>query len=168
MKKTFYYSPLGMMTILADNQALYGLWFNDQKYFGGHYNLAEIEKGVPDQTQKTINWLNQYFAGQNPSYDGLHIKPKSTPFQSQVYQALEKVPYGQTTTYKELSDIIQHNAEPKKNLSRAVGNAVGHNQILLIIPCHRVVASNGAITGYAGGIERKRALLKLEGVAGWN
>ncbi|MRN07197.1 methylated-DNA--[protein]-cysteine S-methyltransferase [Lactobacillus sp. 0.1XD8-4] len=130
--------------------------------------LAEIEKGVPDQAQKTINWLNQYFAGQNPSYDGLHIKPKSTPFQSQVYQALEKVPYGQTTTYKELSDIIQHNAEPKKNLSRAVGNAVGHNQILLIIPCHRVVASNGAITGYAGGIERKRALLKLEGVAGWN
>lgn len=75
MKKTFYYSPLGMMTILADNQALYGLWFNDQKYFGGHYNLAKIEKGVPDQAQKTINWLNQYFAGQNPSYDGFPSPP---------------------------------------------------------------------------------------------
>ncbi|MCC4397530.1 methylated-DNA--[protein]-cysteine S-methyltransferase [Lactobacillus reuteri] len=162
MKKTFYDSPLGKMTILADDQFLYGLWFNGQKNFGGHYNLDMIEQGTSESSQKTIEWLKRYFAGQNPSLGGLTLAPAMTPFQKKVYQALKRVPYGRTVTYKELSDAIQ-TEQPAKNLSRAVGNAIGRNQILLLLPCHRVVGSNGSLTGYAGGLERKKSLLKLEG-----
>lgn len=134
MKKTFYNSPLGQITILADDQAIYGLWFDDQKHFGG----------------------------QNPRLDGIVLNPRTTEFQKKVYHALLKMPYGKTITYKELSDLIQ-SGYPRKNLSRAVGNAIGRNQILLIIPCHRVIGSNGSLTGYAGGLARKKELLKLEG-----
>lgn len=162
MKKTLYRSPLGLMTILADDQSLYGLWFNDQKHFGGHYKLNEIDNGTTQQARITMEWLDQYFAGLRPSYDKLNISPKVTPFQHQVYQVLEKVPYGETVTYQELSNAIQAGNGSKKNLSRAVGNAVSHNQALLVIPCHRVIASNGALNGYAGGIKRKQALLELE------
>lgn len=163
MKKTAYTSPLGPMTILADDHFLYGVWFNDQKYFGGHYNLKEIKEGTSAQAQATIDWLNKYFAGQQPSRSHLNIKPAATPFQNQIYRALCRVHYGHTITYQALADAIQAGQTTKKNLSRAVGNAVGHNQILLIIPCHRVIGSNGSLTGYAGGIERKKALLKFEG-----
>ncbi|MEO5284044.1 methylated-DNA--[protein]-cysteine S-methyltransferase [Limosilactobacillus allomucosae] len=162
MKKTIYDSPLGKMTILADDRYLYGLWFNDQKYYGGHYNLDKIESGLTSQASKTIDWLNQFFAGQNPSYNKLKLKEQATEFQLRVYNALQKIPYGHTVTYKELSDAIQEGHAVKKNLSRAVGNAIGHNQILLIVPCHRVIGSNGSLTGYAGGLERKKALLRLE------
>lgn len=162
MKKALYRSPLGTMTILADDQSLYGLWFNDQKYFGGHYKLNEINNGITPQAHITMEWLDQYFSGLQPSYDKLNINPKVTPFQRRVYQVLEKMPYGETVTYQEISNAIQAGNELKKNLSRAVGNAVSHNQILLIIPCHRVIASNGQIGGYAGGVKRKQALLKLE------
>lgn len=167
MKKFPYNSPLGAMTILADDHFLYGLWFNDQKHFGGRYDLDEIVMGMTDQAQVAISWLNRYFSGQNPSDHDLHLNPQTTAFQSQVYQALGKVPYGQTTTYKDLSDAIQAGKTTKKNLSRAIGNAVGHNPILLIIPCHRVLGSDGSLTGYAGGIERKKSLLKLETDATW-
>lgn len=162
MKKTFYNSPLGKITILTDEQFLYGLWFNNQKHFGGHYNLEEISKGMTTQAEKTINWLDNYFAGQNPTLNGINLNPQTTAFQEKVYQVLKKVPYGRTITYKELSNLIQ-SGHPVKNLSRAVGNAVGHNQILLIIPCHRVISSNGSLTGYAGGLIRKKKLLTLEG-----
>ena len=162
MKKTFYNSPLGQITILADDQAIYGLWFDDQKHFGGHYDLSLIDQGMTEQVEKVIKWLDLYFAGQNSSLDGLILNPHTTEFQKKVYQALLKVPYGKTITYKELSDLIQ-SGHPHKNLSRAVGNAIGRNQILLLIPCHRVIGSNGSLTGYAGDLARKKELLKLEG-----
>lgn len=106
-------------------------------------------------------------AGQNPSLDGLILNPHTTEFQKKVYQALLKVPYGKTITYKELSNLIQ-SGYPRKNLSRVVGNAIGQNQILLLIPCHRVIGSNGSLTGYAGGLARKKELLKLEGALKMN
>lgn len=162
MKKTFYNSPLGKMTILADDKALYGLWFNDQKHFGGRYDLNKIAYGPSKMADKTINWLDQYFNGQKPSLADIVLAPQVTEFQKKVYQNLQNVPYGQTITYKELSDAIQ-NEQSKKNLSRAIGNAVGRNQILILIPCHRVIGSDGALTGYAGGLDRKEALLNLEG-----
>lgn len=161
MKKTFYNSPLGKMTILADDEALYGLWFNDQKYFGGRYDLNKIAYDSSKMADKTINWLDHYFNGQKPSLSDIVLAPQVTEFQKKVYQNLQNVPYGQTITYKELSDAIQ-NEQSKKNLSRAVGNAVGRNQILILIPCHRVIGSDGALTGYAGGLDRKEALLNLE------
>lgn len=161
MKKTFYNSPLGKMTILADDEALYGLWFNDQKHFGGRYDLNKIAYGPSKMADKTINWLDHYFNGQKPSLADIVLTPQVTEFQKKVYQNLQNVPYGQTITYKELSDAIQ-NEQSKKNLSRAVGNAVGRNQILILIPCHRVIGSDGALTGYAGGLDRKEALLNLD------
>lgn len=161
MKKTFYNSPLGKMTILADDEALYGLWFNDQKHFGGRYYLNKIAYGPSKMADKTINWLDHYFNGQKPSLADIVFAPQVTEFQKKVYQNLQNVPYGQTITYKELSDAIQ-NEQSKKNLSRAVGNAVGRNQILILIPCHRVIGSDGALTGYAGGLDRKEVLLNLE------
>lgn len=161
MKKTFYNSPLGKMTILADDEALYGLWFNDQKHFGGRYDLNKIAYDSSKMADKTINWLDHYFNGQKPSLSDIVLAPQVTEFQKKVYQNLQNVPYGQTITYKELSDAIQ-NEQSKKNLSRAVGNAVGRNQILILIPCHRVIGSDGALTGYAGGLDRKEALLNLE------
>ncbi|WP_283583597.1 methylated-DNA--[protein]-cysteine S-methyltransferase [Limosilactobacillus difficilis] len=162
MKKIFYNSPLGQITILADDQAIYGLWFNKQKHFGGHYDLDTIEGDMTKQAAKAINWLDKYFAGQNPSCTGLVLNPDATAFQQKVYQTLVKVPSGETITYKELSNLIQA-GHPHKNLSRAIGNAVSHNQLLLLIPCHRVIGSNGSLTGFAGGLDRKKELLKLEG-----
>lgn len=161
MKKIFYNSPLGKMTILADDKVLYGLWFNDQKHFGGRYDLNKIAYGPSKMADKTINWLDHYFNGQKPSLTDIVLAPQVTEFQKRVYQNLQNVPYGQTITYKELSDAIQ-NEQSKKNLSRAVGNAVGRNQIFILIPRHRVMGSNGALTGYAGGLDRKEALLNLE------
>lgn len=163
MKLTSYRSPLGEMTILADDQTLYGLWFNDQKYFGGHYDLSSIATGMTKQGALTITWLKAYFAGEKPSPKQLNIAKPLTTFRQQVYQALMQIPAGETVTYQELSTIIQK-GHANKNLARAIGNAVGHNEILLVIPCHRVIGSDGSLTGYAGGLARKRALLKLEGV----
>lgn len=161
MYTTRYTSPLGEMTILADDQALYGLWFNDQKYFGAGYDLAAYPQGRSRQGQAAIDWLTQYFAGQNPDPSLLKLKLQTTPFRQKVYQALLTVPYGETVTYKQLSDQLQ-GAHPSQNLARAVGGAIAHNPIMLVIPCHRVVGTNGQLTGYSGGLARKKALLKLE------
>lgn len=98
----------------------------------------------------------KYFAGQAPSISGIILAPQATSFQKAVYHELLQIPFGQTTTYKALAAKV--NSSP-----RAIGNAIARNQILLIIPCHRVLGANGALTGYAGGLERKQALLKLEG-----
>lgn len=162
MKKMSYNSPLGKMTALADENHLLGLWFNDQKYFGGSYEINTVKTGMNDILKRTFNWLDEYFAGKNPDPAVIPIKEKTTPFRSQVYQTLSTIPYGETTTYKELSDLLQNGSSTKKNLARAIGNAVGHNQILLLVPCHRVLGSDNSLTGYAGGLERKKALLELE------
>jgi methylated-DNA-[protein]-cysteine S-methyltransferase len=156
MKKTTYESPLGQMIILADNNALYGLWFADQKYCGGKFDLSKFENGQTVQSKKASAWLDQYFAGQAPTTQGINLQPQATSFQKAVFHELLKVPCGETTTYKDLA--VKLNSSP-----RAVGNAVARNQILLLIPCHRVLGTDGALTGYAGGLTRKRALLKLEG-----
>ena len=108
MKKNFYNSPLGNMTILADDEALYGLWFNDQKYFGGRYDLNKIAYDSSKMADKTINWLDHYFNGQKPSLSDIVLAPQVTEFQKKVYQNLQNVPYGQTITYKELSAAIQN------------------------------------------------------------
>lgn len=155
MKKMTYDSPLGQMVMLADDDAFRGLWFTDQKYCGGRFYLEAFEKGMTVQIKKAIAWLNQYFAGQKPRHDGLNLKPVATPFQKAVYQELLKVPYGQTTNYKALATKL--NSSP-----RAVGSAIARNPILLMIPCHRVLGANGDLTGYAGGLKRKKTLLKFE------
>ncbi|MFE2777254.1 MULTISPECIES: methylated-DNA--[protein]-cysteine S-methyltransferase [Lactobacillales] len=161
--KSSYTSPLGQMTIVNDEHAIKGLWFSDQRYFGGKYDLQTMIEGETPVTKQVKNWLDAYFAGENPTLDPNILAPEVTSYRKQILNALINLPYGQTTSYKELADKVALNTLGKRGSARAAGGAVGHNPISILIPCHRVVATNGALTGYAGGIDRKIALLALEG-----
>ena len=159
--KEFFESELGTLTLLSDEKNLLGLWFNGQKYFGAGYDLTAAKVFATRPIKQALKWLTNYFAGQTPDPFAVPIKPNVSTFSQKVLKELQKVPYGEVTTYKELSNRVQK-GQNKINLARAVGNAVKHNPISLIIPCHRVIGSDGSLTGYAGGLERKRALLKME------
>ena len=145
-----YLSPLGKIILTSDGENLTGLYFEGQKYFPE--NLGE-EKISPI-FEKTFDWLNIYFSGENPKFFP-KIKMSATNFRKIVWKVLLQIPYGETKTYGEIAKKINSSAQ-------AVGGAVGHNPISIIIPCHRVVGSGGNLTGYAGGIEKKKCLLKLE------
>ena len=154
-----YVSPLGEMTMASDGKALIGLWFNGQKYFAR--TLGEhIEKDLPI-FEDTRRWLDAYFSGQQPSFTPA-LAPEGSAFRKRVWQSLLRIPYGQTVTYGDIAREIAHERGAEQMSAQAVGGAVGHNPISLIIPCHRVVGSDGSLTGYAGGTDKKRALLLLE------
>lgn len=155
---TIYPSPLGDLTLLADDQALYGLWFSDQQHYGANYDLGRSKGQVTPLLIRVTTWLDAYFAGHQPDPATLPLKPEVTAFRQQVLSVIRQVPYGQTITYQEIATRMG-----RPTASRAVGGAVGHNPISIIIPCHRVMGSDGSLTGYAGGIDRKIALLTLEG-----
>ena len=159
--QNFFESELGTLTLLSDEKNLLGLWFNGQKYFGAGYDLNNAEVVVTRPISQALKWLTNYFAGQTPDPFAVPIKPNVSTFSQKVLKELQKVPYGEVTTYKDLSNRVQK-GQNKINLARAVGNAVKHNPISLIIPCHRVIGSDGSLTGYAGGLDRKKALLKME------
>ena len=159
--KEFFESELGTLTLLSNENNLLGLWFNGQKYFGAGYDLSIAEVFATRPIKQALKWLTNYFAGQTPDPRTIPVKPNVSAFGQKVLKELQKVPYGELVTYKELSNRVQK-GQNKINLARAVGNAVKHNPISLIIPCHRVIGSDGSLTGYAGGLERKRALLKME------
>ena len=153
-------SPLGDILLAADGSALTGLWFADSvtcpKNAGS--GMQETELPVFEQTEE---WLRIYFSGQDPRFRP-KLSPHGTPFQMRVWSLLEAVPYGTTSTYGELSRILAQQMNRSRMSAQAVGNAVKHIPISLILPCHRIIGSDGSLTGYAGGIERKRALLALE------
>ena len=159
--QNFFESELGTLTLLSNEKNLLGLWFNGQKYFGASYDLNNAEVVVTRPIRQAQKWLTAYFVGQNPDPFAVPIKPNVSAFGQKVLKELQRVPYGEIITYKELSNRVQK-GQNKINLARAVGYAVKHNPISLIIPCHRVIGSDGSLTGYAGGLERKRALLKME------
>ena len=159
--QNFFESKIGTLTLLSDEKNLLGLWFNGQKYFGADYDLSAAKVFATRPIKQALKWLTNYFAGQTPDPFAVPIKPNVSTFSQKVLKELQKVPYGEVTTYKELSNRVQK-GQNKINLARAVGNAVKHNPISLIIPCHRVIGSDGSLTGYAGGLERKRTLLKME------
>lgn len=162
MKRLTYHSPLGPLILLAKAQDLVGVWFAGQKHEGAHYNLTAVSTGEIPVLKQTYQWLDRYFAGQQPAISELSLAPQATTFQRQVYQVLTEIPYGQTMSYQAIVDqLTQQNGCPTGS-ARAVGGAVGHNPISIIIPCHRVVGSDGSLTGYAGGLERKKALLAFE------
>lgn len=155
-----YQSPLGKILLAADEEGLTGLWFEGQKYFALYLDKEHMEKELP-VFENAKKWLDIYFSGREPDFTPpLHFT--GTDFQSQVWEILCTIPYGQTMTY----GAIAKELAAKKGLSRmsaqAVGGAVGHNEISIIVPCHRVVGSKGSLTGYAGGIEKKVKLLRLE------
>lgn len=157
-----YNSILGDMLMASDGNSLIGLWFKRQKYFASTLN-EEFEKKELEIFKETKKWLDIYFSGVKPDFD-LSISFIGTPFQKSVWKILVDIPYGKTITYGEISKILAKKRNIKSMSSQAVGNAVGHNPISIIVPCHRVIGSNVELTGYAGGIDKKRKLLKLEGI----
>lgn len=155
-----YHSPLGGITLASDGNALTGLWFDGQKYFLDTLFQKHEEKDLP-VFEQTDHWLDLYFDGKAPGFTP-PLKPKGTAFRKAVWDILLTIPYGQTLTYGEIAGKIAKQRGLVQMSAQAVGGAVGHNPISIIIPCHRVVGTNGSLTGYAGGIERKIQLLTLE------
>ena len=155
-----YDSPLGPITLAGEDGALTGLWFDGQKYFGAGLPAGTPE-GEPPVFRQVRAWLDRYFRGEDPG-PAPPLAPAGTVFQRAVWEVLREIPYGRTATYGQVAQAtgrgLGRNTSP-----RAAGSAVGRNPISLLIPCHRVVGAGGSLTGYAGGLERKEALLKLEG-----
>lgn len=145
-------SPVGKLTLAGEGEALTGLWLEGQKYFGS--KLHPVKWGESPAFAETRRWLECYFAGKDPGPTP-QLAPEGTPFQRRVWELLRTVPWGETTTYGALAKRL--GSSP-----RAVGSAVGHNPISILIPCHRVLGSEGSLTGYAGGTERKAWLLENE------
>lgn len=169
ISKTNYKSPVGNLTIACDsNENIVGLWIEGQKYFCSTVAAPMIENDNLDIFKRTKKWLDRYFNGEKPQISELPLSPKGSEFRQCVWKILCEIPYGETCTYKEIADIIAKEQGVDKMSAQAVGGAVGHNPISIIIPCHRVVGSDGSLTGYAGGIETKIKLLKLEGVLAKN
>ncbi|MCM1272592.1 MAG: methylated-DNA--[protein]-cysteine S-methyltransferase [Clostridium sp.] len=155
-----YQSPLGNVLLAADNIGLTGLWFEGQKYFAFNLDEEHEEKEIP-LLEQTKHWLDIYFSGQEPDFSvPLHFM--GTDFQNEIWKILCSIPYGQTTTYGKIAKQIAGKRSLQRMSAQAVGGAVGHNEISIIVPCHRVVGTNGSLTGYAGGIDKKMKLLNLE------
>lgn len=155
-----YQSPLGGILLAADESGLTGLWFEGQKYFANTLPEERISEETPVLAE-TKKWLALYFSGKEPDF-APPLHPAGSPFRQAVWKLLLEIPYGRTTTYGEIARQLAALQHTSSMSAQAVGGAVGHNEISVIIPCHRVVGTNGSLTGYAGGIERKIALLKLE------
>ena len=153
-----YDSPLGGITLASDGEHLTGLWFDGQAHFAETLAPEFHEASLPVFDQ-TARWLDVYFSGHAPNFTP-PLRMRTTAFRRRVWEILLTIPYGQTATYGEIA--ARMGLSPA--CARAVGGAIGHNAISIIIPCHRVVGANGCLTGYAGGVERKVALLRLEGV----
>ena len=161
---TIYDSPLGRITLASDGCNIVGLWIAGQKYFA-----ATIKDHIEEKPDLPVfgtakKWLDAYFADKRPGIFELPLAPAGGEFRKIVWDILCEIPYGQCTTYGEIAKKISARMNKKSMSSQAVGGAVGHNPISIIIPCHRVVGSKGNLTGYAGGIDKKVKLLKLEGV----
>ena len=156
-----YESPLGRMLLASDGAALTGLWFVGQKYYAAALDGQHEEKALP-VFEQTKSWLDIYFSGKKPDFTP-PLEPVGSEFRREVWELLLSIPYGRTVTYAELAAAIAERRSLSHMSAQAVGGAVGHNPISIIIPCHRVVGSGGSLTGYAGGIDRKIRLLSLEG-----
>ena len=151
---TDYSSPIGEILIVSDGEAICGIWFYGQNHFPSFDNLIQNDELPIFKAVK--KWLDDYFKGKNPEID-FKLKPDGSQFRLKVWRILSEIPYGETLTYGEIARKIS----PEMS-ARAVGGAVGHNPIAILIPCHRVLGSNGKLTGYAAGIDKKIELLKIE------
>lgn len=161
---THYPSPIGDLLLAERDQALVGLWIEGQKYFAGTLQGEQTEQADTEVLKKVKGWLDRYFRGEKPRIQELSLAPEGSAFRQEVWKLLCEIPYGEVTTYKALSEKIAANLGRDRMSAQAVGGAVAHNPISIIIPCHRVTGTDGSLTGYAGGIDRKIRLLTLEGV----
>lgn len=161
--KTGYDSPLGWLTLASDGENLVGLWIEHQKYFGGTVPEEMAENPELSVFAAAKDWLNRYFAGTRPEISELPLAPIGGEFRQIVWKILCEIPYGETTTYGDIAKKAAAKLGRAGMSAQAVGGAVGHNPISIIIPCHRVVGANGSLTGYAGGMKKKLWLLTHEG-----
>lgn len=155
-----YQSPLGEIVLFASDEGLSGLWFMGQKYFTRQ--KEHIYQEIP-LFADVKRWLDVYFSGKEPNVT-LPLHFRGSPFQNEVWEILCQIPYGKTTTYGQIAKQIAAKRGLSKMSAQAIGGAVGRNEISILVPCHRVIGANGNLTGYAGGIDKKIALLQLEGI----
>ena len=156
--RSYYDSPLGRLSLVANDQGLYGIWLHGQKYFESGLAEAEIIHAERPILKETKEWLAAYFAGEQPDPQMIALADRGTGFQQQVWSLLTQIPYGETMAYGLLAKTLDCGS------AQAVGNAVGRNPWLILVPCHRVLGSSNQIRGYAAGLENKLSLLDLEGV----
>ena len=157
-----YESPLGVLLLASNGAALTGLWFEGQKHSGAATASPEQAVGALPVFAAARRWLDIYFGGTAPDFMP-PLAPEGTAFRRTVWQALAAIPYGKTMTYGAVAAVVAKEMGRDAMSARAVGGAVGHNPISIIVPCHRVVGAGGNLTGYAAGIEKKAGLLRLEG-----
>ena len=157
-----YTSILGHITIAIEDDTLIGLWFDGQKYDRANIQ-GKFSTSISTMARKTIEWLDEYFLGKNPDMT-LNISPRGTVFQQAVWECLLAIPYGQTRTYSDIKELVCTKLGKASMSNQAVGTAIGHNPISIIIPCHRVIGKDGSLHGYAGGLDRKTWLLQHEGL----
>lgn len=162
--KSEYISPLGKLFMASDGYALCGLWLDGQKYFPHSLLEDAVEKSDLDIFNRTKSWLDNYFSGEKTEISRLKLAPSGNKFRQDVWKILCEIPYGSVRTYEDIAKEIAELYGKDSMSAQAVGGAVGHNPISIIIPCHRVVGANGNLTGYAGGINTKIKLLELEGL----
>lgn len=155
-----YRSPLGGITLASNGEALTGLWFDGQRYFGDTLD-EEVAESLLPVFSLTVTWLDIYFSGREPDFTPPVIL-NTTTFRKTVCDIMLTIPYGHTMTYGEIAEIIAGQRGTGHMSAQAVGGAVGHNPVSIIVPCHRVLGSDGSLTGYAGGLDIKKALLRLE------
>ncbi|HIT70592.1 MAG TPA: methylated-DNA--[protein]-cysteine S-methyltransferase [Candidatus Scatovivens faecipullorum] len=159
-----YKSPIGNLLIASKENKLVGLWIENQKYYLSNFKDKIIETENLEILVKTKKWLDRYFKGEKPDISELEINLIGSEFRKSVWEILKNIPYGEVITYNDIAKELAKQKGIKKMSAQAVGGAVGHNPISIIIPCHRVVGSNGSLTGYAGGIKKKIYLLEHEKV----
>lgn len=157
--KTVLSSPVGDLLLTGDGKNLTGLWITGQT--PDETANGAVENDALPVFLKTKDWLDRYFAGQRTTPDELPLKPKGNAFRQRVWAILREIPYGETTTYGAIARRIESETGGRMS-AQAVGGAVGHNPVSIVIPCHRVLGANGRLTGYAGGLHLKTALLKIE------
>lgn len=161
-----YESPIGGITLCSDGNSLCGLWMEGQKYFGDTIpgSMMADDGTAAAVLDEAKAWLDEYFAGSRPAIGRLPLAPIGSRFRQEVWRLLSEIPYGQVTTYGEIGRAVARRLGKKSMASLAVGGAVGHNPISIIIPCHRVVGADGSLTGFSGGLDKKVWLLEHEGV----
>ena len=159
-------SPVGWVTLCCNGAELCGLWLEGQRYFGSTMpaGTVEVEGDASEAIGQALAWLDAYFAGKRPAIAELPLAPAGSGFRQLVWERLKEIPYGEVATYGEIAQDIAKAQGKERTAPIAVGGAVGHNPISIIVPCHRVVGADGSLTGYAGGLDKKLWPLEHEGV----
>lgn len=160
---TTYPSPVGIMTLACDGGNLIGVWNENSKYHGNVILKEKVQKDDMPIFAIVKKWLDRYFNRGKPAISELPIAPPGGEFRQAVWSLLCEIPYGELVTYGDIAKQMAVKMGKQSMSAQAVGGAVGHNPISVIIPCHRVVGANGSLTGYGGGIGVKIKLLELEG-----